>query len=74
MVDTSRHVFRSLGLVTPNRLGLGLGPLCLEFRLRHCSDVGEAHRCCKYVIIFSKNRLFVRFLAFLASWSFLNLH
>ena len=30
-------------------------------RSRYCSDVGKAHRCCKYVMIFSKNKLFVRF-------------
>ena len=74
---TSRHVFQSFGLVTPKSrldLGLSLGTLCLESRLRHCCDVGKAHRSCKYVIIFSKNRLFVRFLAIWASWSFLNLH
>ena len=35
-------------------------PLCLESRSRHCSDVGKAQRCCKYVMISSKNRLFVR--------------
>ena len=52
-----------LGLVTPkSRLGLDFGPVCLESRLRHFSDVGKAHKCCKYVMIFSKNRLFVRFL------------
>ena len=60
----SRHVFRSLGFVTPKSrlgLGLGLGPLYLESRSRHCSDVDKAHSCCKYVMIFVKNRLFVRF-------------
>ena len=50
-VETSRHVFRSLGLVTA-KSRLYLGPLCLESRSRHCSDVGKAHRFCKYVMIF----------------------
>ena len=55
-------VSEALGLVTPkSRLDLGLGPLCLESRLRQCSDVRKAHRCGKYVMIFGKNRLFVRF-------------
>ena len=52
-----------LSLVTPNsRLDLDLGLLCLKSRSRHCGDMGKAHRCCKYSMIFSKNRLFVRFL------------
>ena len=66
-----------LGLVSPKSrcscslgLGLGLKLLCLKSRSRHCSDVGKAHRCCKYlvkIVIFSKNRLSVRFLAIQAS-------
>ena len=48
--------------MTPkSRLGLGLESLRLESNSRHCSDVTKAHRCCKYVMIFDKNRLFVRF-------------
>ena len=45
-----------LGLVTPKSRSR---TMCLESRLRHCSDVGKAPRYCIYVIIFSKNRLFV---------------
>ena len=38
-----------------------------ESTSRHCSDVGKAHRCCKYVIIFGKSRLFYVFLTIWAS-------
>ena len=61
-VDISRHNFQNLGLVTPkSRLGLDLGPLSLQSRSRHCSDVSKAHRCYKYVINSGKNCLFLRF-------------
>ena len=47
-------------------LGLHLGLVCLESRSRHCSDIGKAHRSCKYVMIYSRNRIFLRFLFKLA--------
>ena len=63
-MNISKHNFRSLGLVAPKShlgLGLGLGSLRLESNSIHCSNVGKAHRCCKYVMIFRKNDLLVRF-------------
>ena len=54
MMDVSRHVFRNFGL----------GPVRLEFKSKRCSDVGKVHRRCKYVVIFGKNRLFVRFFSY----------
>ena len=63
-----------LGLVTPKSCpGLGLGPLRLESRSRQCSDVGKAHRCCKYVMILSKKRLFVGFFSHSGVMAFLKL-
>ena len=63
----------SLGLVTPKfRLGRGLRTFRLESRSRHCSNACKDHSCCKCVMIFGKNRLFVRFLAVRASWPFIN--
>ena len=60
-LETRFSKFRSrLGLVTP-KSRLDLGPLHLDSRSRHCSDVSKAHRCCKYAMIFGKNRLFIRF-------------
>ena len=34
---------------------LGLGPLLLKSRPRHCCDVGKLHRGCKYLMIFGKS-------------------
>ena len=70
----SRHVFCSLDLVTSrSRLGLGL----LVSTPTRDSDVGKAHRCRKYIMIFGKNRLFVRFLTLsevMALFKFANSH
>ena len=67
----SKSRFR-LGLVTPKSCpGLSLGPLYLESRSRQ--DVGKAHRCCKYVMILSKKRLFVGFFSYSGVVAFLKL-
>ena len=66
-LETSRRRDASLVLKFPSRLGVGLGlglglgleTLRLESSSRHYNNVGKAHRCCKYVMIFGKNRLFV---------------
>ena len=42
---------------------LGLGPLRLESRSRHCSDVSKVYRGRKYVMVFRNNSYLYIFLA-----------
>ena len=56
-----RQVFRNLCLVTPkSRLRLGFGPLPLESKSRHLSNLGKAYKCSNYCYDFlSKNTSFL---------------